>query len=205
MKWVRDRIAGIDGVLVTVEEINPIGGDGGFRTQPIQFSIRGNDLEEVTTAAEALRAELDSTGKFVDLDITYRGGKPEVAIHVDRNKAADLGVPVVSVARTIRSLMAGDKISDLKEGSDIYDVILQMPDDQRAKVEGLSNLKVRATTGQLVDLASLVTRRPRRGPQRDRAPEPPAPGRRARQRPRHHPRRGPEAGHRAAKRSCRPT
>jgi len=52
--------------------------------------------------------------------------------------------------------MAGDKISDLKEGSDIYDVIVQMPDDLRTQVEGLANLKVRSTTGQLVDLASLV-------------------------------------------------
>ena len=46
-----------------------------------------------TQAAEAMREELTKTGKFVDLDITYRGGKPEVAIHVDRNNAADLGVP----------------------------------------------------------------------------------------------------------------
>ena len=156
MQWARDRFAGIEGVLVTVEEVNLFGGDGGFRTQPVQFSIRGTDLDEVTTAAQALRAELDKTGKFVDLDITYRGGKPEVAIHVDRNKAADLGVPVASIARTIRALMAGDTISDLKDGSDIYDVILQMPEDQRANVEALNNLKVRSVTGQMVDLASVV-------------------------------------------------
>jgi hypothetical protein len=156
MNWVRDRLAGIPGVKVTVEEVNPLGGDGGFRSQAIQFSIRGTDLAEVTRAAEALRDEMAATGKFVDLDITYRGGKPEVAIEVDRNKAADLGIPVASVARTIRSLMAGDTISDLKEGSDIYDVILQMPDAQRANFEALSNLKVRAGNGQLVDLASVV-------------------------------------------------
>ncbi|MBK7828170.1 efflux RND transporter permease subunit [Nannocystis sp.] len=156
MQWARDRFAGIAGVLVTVEEVNLFGGDGGFRTQPVQFSIRGTNLDEVTAAAQALRAELDKTGKFVDLDITYRGGKPEVAIQVDRNKAADLGVPVAAVARTIRALMAGDTISDLKEGSDIYDVILQMPEAQRANVEALNNLKVRSVTGQLVDLASVV-------------------------------------------------
>jgi HAE1 family hydrophobic/amphiphilic exporter-1 len=57
MQWVRDRMAGIDGVLVTVAEINAIGGEGGMRSQPIQFSIRGNKLEELTTAAEAMRAD----------------------------------------------------------------------------------------------------------------------------------------------------
>ena len=156
MQWVRDRMTGIDGVLVTVAEINAVAGESGMRSQPVQFSIRGTKLEELVAAAEAMRAELDKTGKFVDLDITYRGGKPEVAIHVDRNRAADLGVPVASVARTIRSLNAGDTISDLKEGSDIYDVIVQMPDDLRAQIEGLANLKVRSSTGQMIDLASLV-------------------------------------------------
>ncbi|MCY1061158.1 efflux RND transporter permease subunit [Nannocystis sp. SCPEA4] len=155
MQWVRDRMAGIDGVQITVAEISPLGGDGG-RSQPIQFSIRGNDLAELTAAANALRDELAQTGKFVDLDVTFRGGKPELAVHVDRNKAADLGVPIASVARTIRSLMAGDTISDLKDGADIYDVIVQMPEAQRAQIEALSNLKVRATTGQMIDLASLV-------------------------------------------------
>ncbi len=156
MNWVRDRLAGIPGVNITVEEVNPLGGEGGFRSQAIQFSIRGTDLLEVTKAATDLRDKMDATGKFVDLDITYRGGKPEVSIEVDRNKAADLGIPVASIARTVRSLMAGDTISDLKDGSDIYDVILQMPEDQRANFEGLHNLKVRAGTGQLVDLASVV-------------------------------------------------
>ena len=156
MNWVRDRLTGIPGVNITVEEVNPLGGEGGFRSQAIQYSIRGNDLAEVTAAAEALRDEMAATGKFVDLDLTYRGGKPEVAIEVDRNKAADLGIPVASVARTVRALMAGDTISDLKEGSDIYDVILQMPDEQRASFEALSNLKVRAGNGQLVDLSSVV-------------------------------------------------
>ena len=41
---------------------------------------------------------------------------------VGRERAADLGVPVASIAQTIRSLIAGDKISELKDGTDIYDI-----------------------------------------------------------------------------------
>ncbi|HEY8378831.1 MAG TPA: efflux RND transporter permease subunit [Nannocystis sp.] len=156
MKWVRERLAGVEGAMFTVDQLDPFGNDGGFRSQPIQFSIRGTDLDEVVAAAEALKASLAETGKFVDLDTSYRGGKPEVALAVDRNKAADLGVPIASVARTARALMAGDPVSDLKEGSEIYDVILYMPEELRSNFESLSNIKVRAATGRLVDLASLV-------------------------------------------------
>ncbi|MFZ6180592.1 efflux RND transporter permease subunit [Nannocystis pusilla] len=156
MKWTRERLAGVEGAMFTVDQLDPFGNDGGFRSQPIQFSIRGTDLSEVVAAAEALKGELAQTGKFVDLDTSYRGGKPEVAIAVDRNKAADLSVPIASIARTVRSLMAGDPISDLKEGSEIYDVILYMPESLRSSFESLGNIKVRSASGRLVDLSAVV-------------------------------------------------
>ena len=156
MRWTRERLAAVEGAMITVDQLDPFGNDGGFRSQPVQFSIRGTDLAEVVAAADALKAELARTGKFVDLDTSYRGGKPEVALVVDRNKAADLGVPIASIARTVRSLMAGDPVSDLKEGSEIYDVILYMSEEERARFEALGNLKVRAASGRLVDLASVV-------------------------------------------------
>ncbi len=164
MNWVRERMADVQGAIITVEKIDPIGGDSGFRSQPIQYSIRGNNLDEVVAAADALKAELAKTGKFVDLDTTYRGGKPELAIHVDRNKAADQGVPVATIASTVRSLMAGDTVSTLKDGASVYDIILQMPEDQRQNLESLANLKVRSARGELIDLANLVTLEREEGP-----------------------------------------
>ena len=156
MSWVRARMADVEGANITVQIIDAIGGDSGFRSQPIQFSIRGSDLDEVVAAAEALKVELEATGSFVDLDTTYRGGKPEVGIEIDRNKAADLGIPVVTIAQTIRALVAGDAVSSLKDGADIYDVTLQMSEEDRSALESLTNLKVRAPNGNLIDLANLV-------------------------------------------------
>lgn len=156
MVWTRERLTGVEGVMFTVDQLDPFGNDGGFRSAPIQYSIRGTDLEEVVAAADALKAKLAETGKFVDLDTSYRGGKPEVALAVDRNKAADLGVPISSIARTVRSLMAGDPISDLKEGSEIYDIILYMPEELRSNFESLNNIKVRTASGRLVDLSAVV-------------------------------------------------
>ena len=152
MNWVRERFAKAEGVKITLGEE---GGAGGG--QPIQFNIRGDNLAELAQAAEALKAELIKTKGFVDVDTTYRGGKPEVAFTIDRERAADLGVPASAIALTTRALMAGDPVSELKDGSDAYDIIVRLPQAERSKVEALSNLQVRGMTGQLVDLASVVT------------------------------------------------
>ena len=153
MKWVRERYVDMRPALVTVSEIGMFGGGN---TQPIQLSIRGRDLEELAAAATLVQTELKKVKGFVDVDISYRGGKPEVALQIDRERAAALGVPVASIALAIRSLMAGDPVSELKDGSDAYDIIVQLPQNDRRRVESLSALKVRSTSGQLVDLANVV-------------------------------------------------
>ena len=80
--------------------------------------------------------------------------------------AAALGVPAASIALAIRSLMAGDSVSELKDGADAYDIIVQLPLRQRPKPrrESLSSMKVRSTKGQLVDLANVVKANRTTGP-----------------------------------------
>jgi HAE1 family hydrophobic/amphiphilic exporter-1 len=161
MAWTRARFGALKQAQVTAAAISPIGGDNGFRQQPIQFNIRGENMDELVSAADQLKLQLSKVKGFVDLDTTYRGGKPELDIHVDRERAADLGVPIASVASTLRALMSEDPVSELKQGTETYDIVVQLPAEQRNSVEGLPNLKVRGVSGQLVELANLA--RPTRG------------------------------------------
>jgi hydrophobic/amphiphilic exporter-1 (mainly G- bacteria), HAE1 family len=157
MSWVRTRYADVKDAVIAAVPISAVGGGGGFRSQAIQYNIRGRDLDELKAAADALVAELDKVEGFVDLDTTFRGGKPELAIEIDRERAAALGVPVASIATTIRALIAGDKVTELKDGLDIYDVTMQLSDEKKTGFAALANLKVRSITRDLVDLASVVT------------------------------------------------
>ncbi len=178
MAWVRERYKDVNNVTFSVVPINAVSG-GGFRNQMVQFNVRGPDLEKLAEVTRNLVAELKKIPGFVDLDTTHRTGRPEVAIQVDRERAGDLGVPIAAIATTLRHLIAGDKVSELKEGLDIYDVTMELPEGQKAGIESLSNLKVRSQTGQLVDMSNVVRVVPESGPGHDRAPGPPAPGHRA--------------------------
>lgn len=155
MAWVRARLAQTGDANITVQEINVVGGSA-FRSQPIQFFIRGPDMDTLVRAADGLKKELSTIPGMVDLDTTYRGGKPEVAIGIDRERAADLGVPVSSIASTVRALMGGDPVSQLKDGVDLYDITLRLPRPERARIEMLPNLQVRSVSGPLIDLANVT-------------------------------------------------
>jgi hydrophobic/amphiphilic exporter-1 (mainly G- bacteria), HAE1 family len=163
MSWVRQRVGKGTEALITVQPIAAVGG-GGFRAQPVQFYVRGSDMDELVAATDALKKELSSVKGLVDLDTTYRGGKPELSIELNREAAASLGVPVANVASTVRALMAGDPVSEIKDGVNVYDITVQLPESEQANVGSLAGLQVRSINGSLVDLANVVTVTPSEGP-----------------------------------------
>ena len=158
MAWARARYAALAerGIKVVVNEVNAVGGDSGFKSQPIQFNLRGKDMDRLIAAAEALKDELRKKPGFVDIDSTYRGGKPQIEIEPDRAAAAEAGVPIASIATTLRALAARDKVTEYKEGLDIHEVKLTLPEDAEARLATLSNLTVRSTSGALVPLDQVV-------------------------------------------------
>ncbi len=68
---------------------------------------------------------------LVDLDTTLSLRKPEVQVVVDREAASDLGVPVGTIADTLRVLVGGLPVSKFREGDEQYDVWLRAESGKR--------------------------------------------------------------------------
>lgn len=136
----------------------------GGRNADLMYSIRGPDLERVRAHAETLAARLRSMGGFVDVATTYETGKPEVALELDRERAADLGVPAVSTGNTIAALLAGLDVTSFEEAGERYDVRVQVLPEYRSDPSKLGLIQVRAATGALVPLDNVVHARLASGP-----------------------------------------
>jgi HAE1 family hydrophobic/amphiphilic exporter-1 len=166
--FARDQLPawlGRGDVNFAVEPYQMIGGGASaFRAATIQFNVRGREYSEISKSTDELIAWMKTQKGFVDIDTTYRGGKPEVAIHIDRDRAADLGVPIASIAMTVRNLMANDKISEISVGGERHDVRMKLDESFRQTAEDLAAVKVRSVTGQLVTLANVADITPGTGP-----------------------------------------
>ncbi len=159
MSWIRTRYAPFEAADVTLGE-TPLFGGTGQKTQQVQFNVRGDDLAELATVGEALAERMRADGHFVDVETSFRSGKPEISVEIDRERAASLGVSVAGIATTLRTLVAGDAVSELKDGADVFDITVRLNDEYRKNVAALPNLKVGARDGMgrpiLVDLANVV-------------------------------------------------
>jgi hydrophobic/amphiphilic exporter-1 (mainly G- bacteria), HAE1 family len=155
MSWIREHYAPLaaSGIKLTLGQPGAIGSDD---SRPIHFNLRSRNMDELLKAADALVTELRKTKGFVDVDSSYRGGKPQIEVTPDRAALAELGVSVSAVARTVRALISRDKVTDYKEDADLYDIRLTLADPAQADFPMLTNLMVRSNAGELVPLSSLT-------------------------------------------------
>jgi len=159
MTHFRRLFEGRKDALIVIDKISLILGSMGsaMKSRDIQYNLQGSDYEELNRSAQELVAALRTKSGFVDLDTSYRGGKPEYAINIDRDRAADQGVPVALLAMTIRSLLAGDKVGEVLADGERHDIRLRLDADFRKSREDLLSLKVRSMSGALVQLGSVVS------------------------------------------------
>ncbi len=147
----------------SVEEIPPINIPG-FRHAQLMYSIRGPEIDRLQLYSHNLLALMEQAGGFVDLHQTYETGKPEIALEIARERAADLGVPALQIGSTISTLVAGIKATTFEEKGERYDVRVQVNPEFRDDPSKLDLLRVRAPSGALVPIRNLVTPRIGSGP-----------------------------------------
>jgi hydrophobic/amphiphilic exporter-1 (mainly G- bacteria), HAE1 family len=154
---IRRKINQIPGIKGTAEDISLIG--GGIRNVPIQYVVRGTDLDYLTNYMKQIVAQFVKLPGIVDVDTSLEAGKPELRVLIDRDKAADMGVSVASIAEAINVLISGEvditKYKDEAKGRR-YDVRVRLNAEDRVSPADLGRIYVRAKDGRLIELANVV-------------------------------------------------
>ncbi len=147
---------------VSVNDVSPF--QGGARPQTFQVSLAGPELGQLAAFGDQLIAKLKEAGSIVDLDTTLSLRKPEVQVVIDREAASDLGVPVGTIADTLRVLVGGLPVSKFRDGGEQYDVWLRADSGKRSTSQDLYQITLPSTAVGLVKLASLAKLNEDRGP-----------------------------------------
>ena len=153
---IRRKLSSVPGLKYYLGDIGLIEGTG--NDYPITLYVRGDDYEQLQVVARRTLALLKSIPGAVDADMSFRAGKPETSIHVDRAKAADLGVSAASVAQTARTALEGTVVAKYRDGDRENDVRLFLDPASRANAAVLGELTVPASGRRLGTLPSMNTR-----------------------------------------------
>jgi multidrug efflux pump len=129
-------------------------GTGG---RPIEFVIGGPEYELLGVWSERMLQLAQANPGLTNVDTNYRERKPQIRVSVDRDRAADLGVSLETVGRTLETVLGSRTVTTYVDRGREYDVILQGRDDIRETSTDLTNIRVRSTrTDELIPLSSIV-------------------------------------------------
>jgi hydrophobic/amphiphilic exporter-1 (mainly G- bacteria), HAE1 family len=138
-------------------QVAPVNEFGGGTDAEVMFWIGGPDLQELDKYAKALTTAIkDPKLGTTDVDTNFIVGKPELAVHIDRDKATDLGVRVQDLAATLNVLVGGQQATSYYEGGEEYEVHVRADAENRADVASISQIEVPSSRGTNVKLADLV-------------------------------------------------
>lgn len=147
---------------------NPSVGDidvGGNNEKPFTLVLKGDDLKVLSVYADKLKAELAKNVKgLVDLDSSYREGKPEFQVKLDPARAGRLGVSTVTAGQELRVLTDGAVAGKFRENGKEYDIRVRLKEDQRDLEQGYNSTWVPNLNNNLVRLASVATSKAASGP-----------------------------------------
>jgi HAE1 family hydrophobic/amphiphilic exporter-1 len=138
-KTIMPPIAG--DLRTSVQPVAVIGG-GGSQAADVQFIINGPDLKKLDDLSQVLVKKLRGVTGVVDADTSLNIGKPELAVRVDRPKAADMGVQISDAAEALRLLVGGDQVSTYFEGGEQYEVHLRAEAVNRDTQQAIGTLTV---------------------------------------------------------------
>ena len=120
----------------------------------LDFAIFGPELNKLEEYGNNLREKVKDVPGIVDTYTTLRSEKPELHVHIDRERAAAMGVDVREIAETLRIAVGGDdRVSRYldKRLDDAYDVELRLTGIDRSSRESISQLYVRGHGAAALD------------------------------------------------------
>ena len=158
MRQMRQKLTKIPGVNVM---LNP----GGIMryllnfgsSAPIDVEIRGYDLDAGSALAKQIYAIVRSTPGAVDAQISRDDNLPELRLAIDRSKAGMLGIDVATISNTINTCINGYVASEYIDtlSGNQYDIVVQLPEEQRSHIEDLQKIVISTTGGKQVTLGDI--------------------------------------------------
>jgi multidrug efflux pump len=133
------------------------GGLIGSRGQRYQLVLGGPDYEEIAKWRDRMMVRMEENPGLIDIDSDYKETRPQMRVNIDRQRAADLGVSVQEIGRTLETMMGSRQVTTYVDNGEEYDVMLQAGRDNRASPADLENTYVRGSGDQLIPLSNLVT------------------------------------------------
>lgn len=123
---------------------------------PVQFRVVGPDPAEVRRIAAEVRAAMVANPNTIEPQFDWNEQSKTLQVSLDQDRIRALGLNTSDVSNTLQTLLSGVKVTEYRDGTDLIDVIVRAPQEERADPSRLEDLTILLPTGAAVPLAQLA-------------------------------------------------
>ncbi|MBL1411563.1 efflux RND transporter permease subunit [Sphingobacterium faecale] len=123
---------------------------------PIQYIIQAPNFQKLEEKIPEFMEELSKDKTFSMVDVNLKFNKPELYVHIDREKAQALGVSVLDVAQTLQMSLSGQRFGYFMMNGKQYQVMGQFDRKDRATPTDLTSIFVKNKEGKLIQLDNII-------------------------------------------------
>ncbi|MBL4582989.1 MAG: efflux RND transporter permease subunit [Pseudomonadales bacterium] len=156
---LRKLLKGIAGAKIRVRASQGFfgGSSGGGATEALQVEIRGRELATLDSLAAQLKKVMEQLDGVTDVQPSRESGIPEKRFHINRERAADLGVSVETIVSNLETALSGTLAGEYRGGSDEVNIRLQLAQVSQLSTEDILDLTLLNRRGEPVQLRNLVS------------------------------------------------
>ncbi|MFE5322023.1 efflux RND transporter permease subunit [Paenibacillus sp. NPDC056579] len=141
-----------------------LGGGGGGSGVDFSYMLRGDDVDSLIKAAEAVKAKMKEIPELLDVEDSLSETKKEVEIAVDQNKARMYGLSSGQIIESMYAWLAEQKIGDLKFDNVTFSTKIMLDTSFKNSVDKIGSFLIHTPTGSVIKLNEVAKVRQVEGP-----------------------------------------
>ncbi|MEM1243309.1 MAG: efflux RND transporter permease subunit [Pseudomonadota bacterium] len=147
------QVAGLKTVVFPLPPL-PTSGDG----LPIEFVVTTtNNEKSLYKVSQAIYNVAMKSGLFLFADNSLKFNRPEIEIHVNRSKAAEMGISMQDIGNALAAAFGGNNINRFSISGRSYEVIPQVLRRYRLNADQINNIYVQTASKQTIPLSTIAS------------------------------------------------
>ncbi|MGN6550377.1 MAG: efflux RND transporter permease subunit [Pararhizobium sp.] len=123
----------------------------------LQFAVVGNEYDQLSSEARQIMNQMEKDPRFGQVRLDYETTQPQLSVHIDRDKASDLGIDITGLGEALQAMVDQHKVNTVFVKGRSYDVDLVSSTNPVNDPTDLENIFVKTSDGRMVPMSSIAT------------------------------------------------
>lgn len=124
---------------------------------PVQYVLQATSIDKLRAVLPAFMGKVMESQVLQMADVNLKFTKPELRIHINREKAITLGVSTQNIGQTLQLALSGQRFGYFFMNGKQYQILGELARENRNKPLDLKSLYVRNNSGEMIQFDNLVT------------------------------------------------